>query len=72
VTAKFEQKLPVGTTVSIISMTDETIASTSGLAFELTNSVLPKGGHGISNKSVKETVMISVHKGGILLMINEA
>lgn len=72
VTGKFTDILPIGTTVSIISMTDETVVSTSGLAFELSHSVLAKGGHGISNKSIDGTIMVTVHKGGILIMINDA
>ena len=71
VTGTFESEFPVGSTVSIISMTDESVVSTSGLAYGLNESVLPKGGHAVSNKSIKEFISVTVHKGGILLMVND-
>lgn len=72
VTSMVEEHLPAGTTVSIVSMTDEAIVSTEGLAFELKRSSILKGGHGVSNRSVVELVRVKVHKGGILLMIKDA
>ena len=72
VTGTFESEFPVGSTVSIISMTDESVVSTSGLAYGLNKSVLPKGGHAVSNRSVSEHISVTVHSGGILLMVNDA
>ncbi len=72
VTGSFESEFPVGSTVSIISMTDESLVSASGLAYGLNRSVLPKGGHAVSNRSVSMLISVTVHSGGILLMVNDA
>ena len=72
VTGAFESEFPVGSTVSIISMTDESVVSASGLAYGLNESVLPKGGHAVSNRSVSELISVTVHSGGIILMVNDA
>lgn len=57
------------TQVSLVSMEDETIISTSGLAYELNRSRIPKGGHGISNRTTGTRMEIEVHEGGILVFI---
>lgn len=72
VMASMQERLPPGTTVSMVSMTDESVVTTEGFAFELDRSSLPKGGHGVSNRTVRELVRIDVHKGGILLMIKDS
>lgn len=71
VTGTMEERLASGTTVSMLSMTDESVVTTDGLAYELKGTSVPKGGHGISNRSVKEVVRVHVHTGGILLMIKD-
>jgi thiamine pyrophosphokinase len=71
VTGSLEEQLPLDTMVSLLAMKDETVVTTDGLAFELSHGTLPRGGHGVSNRSVKETVRIQVHQGGILLLIRD-
>ncbi len=72
VTGTVEERFPVGTTVSMIPMTDGVVVSTRGFSFELNRSPLPKGGHGVSNKSLMELIRVEVHSGGIFLMIKDA
>ncbi len=72
VTGIFAERIPIGTPVSIIVMKDETSVTTDGLTFELRNKVMRKGGFGISNKSFKEEVKITVHAGGVLVLIKDA
>ncbi len=67
-----EQILRPGTAVSVIAMADETVVTTVGLAYELKNSIVPKGGHGVSNRSVSREVKIKVDKGGILVLVKYA
>ena len=66
-----EETLPADTIISLIAMRDDTVVTTDGLAFELREELLPKGGHGVSNRSLKETVKIEVHGGGILVLIKD-
>ncbi len=72
VTGTFKSEFPIGTIVSIISMTDVSVVSVTGLAYGLNESVLPKGGHAVSNRSISKLISINVHSGGILLMVNDA
>lgn len=69
---EIELRYPVGTTVSVVPMTDEAIVTTDGLAYELRESVMMKGGHGISNRSLKEDFKVTVRDGGILMLIKDA
>jgi len=58
-----------GTDVSLIAMEDDTHVSTRGLAFELSDSHLRRGGHGISNRSIGGKVEITVNRGGIIAFV---
>lgn len=69
---RIEQILRPGTAVSVIAMADETVVTTDGLAYELKSDIVPKGGHGVSNRSVKRAVKIRVDKGGILVLVKYA
>ncbi len=71
VTETLGERIPLGTTVSLIAMVDETVITTDGLEFELSKAVLPKGGHGVSNRSAAEDIRIVVREGGLLVMIKD-
>ena len=71
VTQKLVEKVPCGTLISIIPMEDDTIVSTEGLVYELSHDKIRKGGQGISNRAVKDKIVISIHKGGVLVFIKD-
>ncbi len=56
--------------VSIIPMEDGTTISTKGLEYELRNTLLRKGGQGISNRAKADKIEIMVHKGGALVFVD--
>jgi thiamine pyrophosphokinase len=68
----FQDTPPTGTAVSILPMEDETVITTEGLEYELKNLLVHRGGHGISNRTVKRSVRIEVHGGGILVLMKYA
>jgi len=70
-TTHFESDLKINTSISILPMEDGTVVSTEGLAYELTKSKMPRGGHGISNRTIRERIKITVHQGGVLFFIKD-
>jgi thiamine pyrophosphokinase len=60
-----------GVNVSLVPMEDETILSTSGLKYELHRDSLRKGGQGISNRATNNRIEIAVHKGGLLVFVED-
>lgn len=67
----FESDVPRGTDISIIPMEDGTVVSTNGLAFELHQASLRKGGQGISNRSEGNKIEITVHNGGVMVFVRD-
>ncbi len=72
VTDSFVGSFPTGNTISILPMNDDTEVSSDGLLYELDGGLMQKGGHGVSNRINRENFSISVHRGGILVMIKDS
>lgn len=60
---------PPNTTLSLLPATDEVYVTTTGLLYQLEKSLLTRGGHGVSNISVNDTVSIEVHNGGLYVIL---
>jgi thiamine pyrophosphokinase len=67
----FESDVPRAADISIIPMEDGTNVSTTGLAYELHQASLRKGGQGISNRSEGNKIEITVHTGGVMVFVRD-
>lgn len=72
VTENMELNVVQDAGLSIIPMENETHISTDGLAYELHDAHLRKGGQGISNRALGEKIIITVHNGGVLVFLKDA
>lgn len=67
----FNLEVTNGSDASIIPMEDGTVVTTDGLAYELHQTFLRRGGQGISNRAAENKIAITVHKGGVLVFIKD-